>query len=175
MTQQEARRRFGNPCAKGALSALWRDREIISVPLPYPMRLAWDPETTVTRVAFHRAAAPRLTAALTALWHAARLRVKERHGYDRDTAFYDAETKAYLASLGLDLLGGTFNFRVMRGGASLSMHAYGIAIDLNPAPNALGTRGVMPAWVVDAFEAHGFTWGGRWKGKRCDPMHFELK
>lgn len=31
----------------------------------------------------------------------------------------------------------------------------------------------MPMQIVDAFERHGFTWGGRWN--HYDTMHFEYR
>ena len=55
---------------------------------------------------------------------------------------------------------------------SLSMHAFGLAVDLNVQENHLGTRGNMDPEVVGIFERSGFVWGGRWS--RPDPMHFEL-
>ena len=54
----------------------------------------------------------------------------------------------------------------------LSMHAFGLAIDLNVSTNSLGTRGDMDPRVVEIFEKWGFLWGGRWS--QPDPMHFEL-
>lgn len=54
----------------------------------------------------------------------------------------------------------------------LSMHAFGLAIDVNTPSNQLGTRGDMDPAVVEIFERWGFVWGGRWS--RPDPMHFEL-
>ncbi|MEA2432872.1 MAG: hypothetical protein QOG54_329 [Actinomycetota bacterium] len=57
-------------------------------------------------------------------------------------------------------------------GKPLSMHAFGLAIDLNAATNQLGTRGDMDPQIVEIFERWGFDWGGRWA--RPDPMHFEL-
>ena len=55
----------------------------------------------------------------------------------------------------------------------LSMHAFGLAVDLNVSTNQLGTAGYMDARVVETFERWGFRWGGRWA--RSDPMHFELE
>jgi hypothetical protein len=55
---------------------------------------------------------------------------------------------------------------------ALSMHAFGLAVDLNVASNQLGTKGDMDPRVVEIFERWGFTWGGRWSPP--DPMHFEL-
>lgn len=54
----------------------------------------------------------------------------------------------------------------------LSMHAFGLAIDLNVSTNRLGTYGDFDPRVVAIFERWGFRWGGRWS--RPDPMHFEL-
>lgn len=54
----------------------------------------------------------------------------------------------------------------------LSMHAFGLAVDLNTTTNQLGTRGDMDPGVVQIFQKWGFTWGGVWS--RPDPMHFEL-
>jgi len=53
----------------------------------------------------------------------------------------------------------------------LSMHSWGIAVDLNPRTNAYGAPGDMPPEFVAAFEAAGWKWGGRWK--HPDPMHFQ--
>lgn len=55
----------------------------------------------------------------------------------------------------------------------LSMHAFGLAVDLNVRANPLGSRGRMDPRVVEIFEAWGFEWGGLWA--RPDPMHFELR
>jgi len=55
----------------------------------------------------------------------------------------------------------------------LSMHSYGIAIDVNQATNLPGTRGNINMGIVEVFERFGFEWGGRWNRRR-DPMHFQL-
>ena len=54
----------------------------------------------------------------------------------------------------------------------LSLHTWGIAVDLNVSGNHLGTVGTIDRRVVAIFERHGFAWGGHWS--RPDPMHFEL-
>lgn len=54
----------------------------------------------------------------------------------------------------------------------LSMHAFGLAFDINVSTNHLGTRGDMDPRIVEILERWGFEWGGRWE--RPDPMHFEL-
>jgi hypothetical protein len=55
----------------------------------------------------------------------------------------------------------------------LSMHAFGLAIDLNVSDNPLGSGGNMDPRIVEIFESWGFEWGGLWA--RPDPMHFELR
>lgn len=56
--------------------------------------------------------------------------------------------------------------------ANLSMHAWGLAVDVNVSSNPLGAAPQQDPGVVAAFEEAGFTWGGRWR--RPDGMHFEL-
>lgn len=55
---------------------------------------------------------------------------------------------------------------------SLSIHSYGLAIDINWDTNPVGKVGDLPDYVVDLFEKRGWTWGGRWKNP-LDPMHLE--
>lgn len=71
---------------------------------------------------------------------------------------------------------GCFNPRHMRHDTSrpLSTHTWGIAFDINAATNRAGTPGDMPPAFVEAFESVGFVWGGHWKGRSIDPMHFQL-
>ncbi len=81
-------------------------------------------------------------------------------------------------------LAGTFVWRPVKDTGRLSAHAFGIAIDLNaekglyrlwkPSPERLeATRQAYPQAVVDAFEAEGFIWGGKWSA--FDFMHFEYR
>jgi hypothetical protein len=54
----------------------------------------------------------------------------------------------------------------------LSLHSFGIALDLNVPGNQRGTVGEMNRDVVDIFKSWGFAWGGDWS--YTDPMHFEM-
>lgn len=54
----------------------------------------------------------------------------------------------------------------------LSLHTWGIAVDLNVAGNQRGTVGDINRDVVAIFKKWGFAWGGDWRW--TDPMHFEL-
>ncbi len=56
----------------------------------------------------------------------------------------------------------------------LSLHSWGIAIDINPKKYPYGSATKNPpAAVILAFEKHGFEWGGDWRTP--DPMHFERR
>jgi hypothetical protein len=54
----------------------------------------------------------------------------------------------------------------------LSLHSFGIALDLNVPGNQRGTTGEMNRAVVAIFKKWGFAWGGDWG--YTDPMHFEM-
>jgi D-alanyl-D-alanine carboxypeptidase len=54
----------------------------------------------------------------------------------------------------------------------LSLHSWGIAVDLNVAENQRGTHGHMNPQIVEIFKKWGFDWGGDWH--YTDPMHFEM-
>ena len=57
-------------------------------------------------------------------------------------------------------------------GKGLSLHSWGIAVDLNVPGNQRGTVGEMDRRVVAIFKKWGFAWGGDWN--YTDPMHFEM-
>ncbi len=91
----------------------------------------------------------------------------------------DPALKKYLTKLG-----GGFNWRHIAQSESLSAHAFGIAIDLNPDHGDywqwskndkadMTRRKEFPAAIVEAFERHGFVWGGKWY--HFDLMHFEYR
>lgn len=63
--------------------------------------------------------------------------------------------------------------RRIPGSGSLSLHAWGLAIDLNAAANQRLRGSRQDRRLVRAMEDAGFTWGGRWPTVP-DPMHFEL-
>ncbi|MBI4261478.1 MAG: M15 family metallopeptidase [Actinobacteria bacterium] len=54
---------------------------------------------------------------------------------------------------------------------ALSYHAWGVAIDVNAAANPYGAEPDQDERLVEAMEAQGFSWGGRWDPP--DAMHFE--
>jgi len=84
------------------------------------------------------------------------------------------QVKLFLATLG-----GGYNDRMIAGTQRRSAHAFGLAIDLNPKPSHYwrwekgGWKNAVPQSIVDAFEAEGWAWGGRWY--HFDTMHFEYR
>lgn len=69
---------------------------------------------------------------------------------------------------------GCYAPRRIPGSGSLSLHAWGLAIDLNAARNPQYGSSRHDPRLVRAMERAGFTWGGRWP-TAPDPMHFELQ
>ena len=81
-------------------------------------------------------------------------------------------------------LSGTFNWRKVAGTERLSNHSFATAIDLNaqkaaywhwqsPAQLETFSRKNWPTEIIEAFERHGFIWGGKWW--HFDTMHFEYR
>ena len=68
---------------------------------------------------------------------------------------------------------GCFNIRKKRGLSSMSLHSWGIAIDVNAAWNGLNMTPKLSPEFVKCFTDAGFDWGGTWTRK--DGMHFQLK
>ena len=106
---------------------------------------------------------------------------------------YDGDDDASMA----DDNTSAFNDRMVSGGTSISVHAYGLAIDLNPIENPFlqkqsgalevspkagegylnraDLRPGMAEAVVDVFADNGFPiWGGDWKNP-IDYQHFQVR
>lgn len=67
---------------------------------------------------------------------------------------------------------GCFNIRKKRGLASMSLHSWAIAVDVNAFENGLNQEPKLSPGFVKCFTDAGFEWGGTWKRK--DGMHFQL-
>jgi hypothetical protein len=82
-------------------------------------------------------------------------------------------------------ISGSYYWRAIAGEERLSMHSFGIAIDIDarysnywrwdsPSPDGSSVyRNRVPREIVDIFEKHGFIWGGAWY--HYDTMHFEFR
>jgi hypothetical protein len=132
----------------------------VVIDLPYPMRIAWDTKVSTKRMQCHKLAAAPFKAVFSDL-----------------LAHYGLTE---LQRLGIDLFGGCVNIRTMRGSKTKwSRHAWGIAIDLDPARNGLKTKKPIAQFskpeykaMIDIFTKHGFI--GYGPAKDYDWMHFEL-
>ena len=150
--QSECLKLFGNPS-----TAKFERQHIVRVRTPFTL---WMGDVKITRIAMNKICAESILTILE--------EIQEHYNND-----YDALTAA-----GVTDFGGAWNVRTMRGGSSLSMHAYGLAIDLNADLNPLGKK---PGWkkgsftedhpVVKIFRKHKWVWGGPWT--RPDGMHFQ--
>jgi hypothetical protein len=132
---------------------------LVVINLPYPMRISWDKAHTVTKMQCHKLVADNFKAVFTDILAA--------YGLPK------------IQELGIDLYGGCYNFRKMRGGSDWSRHSWGIAIDLDPERNQLKetsktARFAKPEYkpMIDAFYKHGFK--GLGPEKNYDWMHFEI-
>ena len=152
ITTKEAIAKYGKPSQSGTY--------LVSIKLPYPMRLAWDKKTKVNTMRCHKLVAQNFTNVFNELLSTYGL--------------------AKIQELGIDLFGGCFNFRAMRGGSDYSRHSWGIAIDLDPERNKLKETSATARFaraeykpMIDIFYKHGFVSLGR--EKNYDWMHFEIK
>ena len=153
MTKNEIVKKYGKPNETGA-------GYLTTILLPYPMKLAWDLDTKVSKMRCHKLAAEAFLNVFNDLLAEYGMKEIER--------------------LGIDLFGGCFNYRKMRGGSSWSKHAWAIAIDLDPARNKLKetaktARFARPEYqpMIDIFYRHGFISLG--VEKNYDWQHFELR
>lgn len=85
--------------------------------VPYTHRLAWDTSQKVTRIKCHEKVHDSLDRVLN--------RVLDHYGEEK------------IKELRLDLFGGCFNKRKMRGGSRWSLHSWAIALDYDPSHNQL--------------------------------------
>lgn len=88
-----------------------------------------------------------------------------------EQAFRNLITRGFVAEL--KTWDGCFNNRKKRMGTSKSLHAWGVAVDVNAGWNGMGKTPTLSAGFVKCFTDAGFDWGGTWS--KPDGMHFQLK
>ena len=117
------------------------ENNLVFIRLPYQMHLSWQP-TVVQRMRCHR----KIADAMTAIFNET----------------LDTFGLKDIENLGLDVFGGCFCKRKKRNGKEMSMHSWGIAVDLDPQQNKLGWGAkkarlghsdAKPFW--DIVEKHG--------------------
>ena len=147
---------YGNPRGRnGQPSGVWESANLTRITSPFKMYFAGKP---VQSIRINKKCADSLNRVFNAIWVSA----------NKDQKTIDA--------WGVSTFGGSYNYRLMRGGNVLSMHSYGCAIDLDPARN--GFHDQHPHFanvpqVLKAFNDEGWVWGGSWAGRSKDGMHFQ--
>jgi hypothetical protein len=145
--------KYGKPTETGS-------QYLVTLKLPYPMVLAWDKSTKVTSIRCHKLVADKL-----------------KNIFEQILAAYGIDQ---IKALGIDIYGGCFNYRKMRGGTEWSRHSWAVAIDLDPDRNQLKenhttARFARPEYkqMIDIFYANGFEGLGIEQDR--DWMHFQVK
>lgn len=154
ITTAELTAKYGTPNKTGA-------GYIVTIDLPYAMRIAWNTIQTTKKMQCHKLVAENFKKVFKELL--------EHYGL------------AELKRLEIDLFGGCFNYRLMRGSTTkLSTHSWGVAIDLSPDKNGLKTpiakaQFAKPEYnkMFEIFERNGFENLGKIIQK--DAMHFQIK
>ena len=134
-------------------------RNQVKVMLPYKMRIAWEPSKLINQFSCHKKVADNIQGIFE--------QTLNHYGMDE------------VKRLGLDLFGGCYNVRKMRGGNKYSMHSWGIAVDIDPARNRfkwnsdkaeLAKPEYNEFWNI--VESNGAVSLGR--GRNFDWMHFQF-
>ena len=129
---------------------------LVRITPPYQL---WYDGARVSSIAVHKAVAEHVQTVLR--------EVLEHYGLDR------------IRALGLDQYGGCYNYRKTTAGSSLSMHAWGIALDFCPEKNAYSVK--APEASLSREECR--TWWEIWErhgavsmGRECDKdwMHLQF-
>jgi hypothetical protein len=152
ITTTELLNKYGTPNETG-------QPYMAKIVLPYPMVLSWDKSAKVNSMSCHK--------------------LITQNFLDVFNDILKTYGLAEIQKLGIDLYGGCFNYRKMRGGDDWSRHAWGVAIDLDPERNKLKenkttARFARPEYkpMIDIFYKHGFLSLG--VEKDYDWMHFEI-
>lgn len=131
---------------------------ITKLEVPYKLKLAWEPQTTLSKISCHEKVAKSLY------------------------TIFENTLKTYgekdVIKLKLDLFGGCVNVRRMRGGTAWSIHSWGAAVDLDPDNNQL--KWASPKATFSRKEYDEFWkivktegWVGLGQSRNYDWMHFQ--
>ncbi len=134
------------------------DRNLVTVKMPYDRVIAWDKSKTTNRMQCHKLVAP--------IFQSIHESILKSYGFSE------------IKRLEIDVFGGCYNFRKMRGGDDWSRHSWGIAEDLNPEKNTLKmtkakAQFAKPEYkkMIEIYYQHGFCNQGIEVG--FDFMHFQ--
>lgn len=147
--QSQCYGKFGNPASAG-----WASKNLAQVKCPWQLYMG---DLKIPYIKINRIAAQSLQNVLNTVWEKCNKDPKK------------------ISQIHADMFSGDWVVRQMRGLNTISMHAYGLAVDFDAPHNPLGSSQhffTPNNPLVQAFEAEGWTWGGRWQ-HRPDAMHFQ--
>jgi hypothetical protein len=153
--QSECDQFYGNPRGRdGNVSPAWYEANITKITPPFKVMFG---HISMTKLVIHKKCAQSAQRILNSVW--------DKIGHDQAKA--DA--------LGISKFSGSFNYRVIRGGNRLSMHAYACAWDWDAPENMMNDS--TPLFTKDhpfavAHAEENWEWGGLWTG-RSDAMHWQ--
>jgi hypothetical protein len=131
---------------------------ITKLEVPYKLKLAWDPTTTLNKISCNEKVAKSLYTI-----------------FENTLKIYGEKE---IVKLRLDMFGGCVNVRRKRGGSSWSIHSWGAAVDLDPDNNQLKMGKDSASFAKPIYndfwkivEAEGWTSLGR--ARNFDWMHFQ--
>jgi hypothetical protein len=142
---------YGDPRKSG-----WLQANTTHVACPWPLYM--DGGIVLHDILIHKKCAASLGRVLQAVWAAV--------GHDA----------AKIHAFRYDIYDGSYNLRVMRGGASLSMHSYACAIDWDAKDNQQHSQHHLftdQSLLIVKFKEEGWIWGGDWSPGSIDAMHVQ--
>jgi hypothetical protein len=149
---------YGNPRGNnGEASSTWESQNLTAWAPPYPLFYSDVRHTPLSHLRVHKKVVSTFNDAFTD--------VLKTLGHD------------YIVKNRLNITGGLYCYRLMRGGSRLSVHSWACAIDMDPGHNPFpheweAGRGMIDPKFTKILEAHGFCWRGA--NGDDDPMHFQL-
>ena len=133
----------------------WLELNTTRVICPWPLVMGTTP---IGSILIHKKCADSLVRVLNAIWDAV--------GHDLPT----------IKKLRYDQYDGSYNFRPIRGGHIMSMHAFAAAIDWDAGDNEQHSQKHLfqdDSLLVVKFKEESWIWGGDWSPGSIDAMHFQ--
>ena len=149
---------YGNPRGEGGgYSPAWASENLVHVHCPWQLHMGIH--QPIPFVTIHKLCSESLGRILATTWAAI--------GKSQD----EADARGY------SVFSGSFNFRPIRGSSSISMHAFGAAIDWDAPENPMGYGNLRHRFtdedpLIKAFKDDGWRWGGDYCSRK-DYMHVE--
>lgn len=141
---------YGDPRQPG-----WLQKNTQTVLCPWPIHVGAVP---VKGILIHNKCAASLKRVLQNVW---------------DDCGHDIQK---IKALKYDVYDGSYNLRVMRGGAALSMHSFACAIDWDAENNPFHSKHFLftdQSILIKRFKEEGWIWGGDWSPGSQDAMHVQ--